>query len=169
MWSRSVSSYHLSKQSRWTLEVSWSNKQGFKRQKVLKDVETNKQSYFDRKKKRYNPKPILNKLTMISEPSNHFSAYCKTISLRGNSQLFFRYPLLSYLEPSAGKVLLYSGIFLVQLWLTQHLYRVTQKDVYPWKFQLWLWFKSYLFQITTTHYSVYGRPFTRVSTISVNF
>ena len=45
------------------------------------------------------------------------------------------------------------------------LYRVTQKDVYPWKFQLWLWLKSYLFQITTTHYSVYGRPFTRVSTI----
>ena len=42
------------------------------------------------------------------------------------------------------------------------LYRVTQKDVYPWKFQLWLWLKSYLFQITTTHYSVYGRPFTRV-------
>ena len=54
-------------------------------------------------------------------------------------------------------------------------YRVTQKDVYPWKFQLWLWLKSYLFQITTTHYSVwpftrvYGRPFTRVSTISVDF
>ena len=48
-------------------------------------------------------------------------------------------------------------------------YRVTQKDVYPWKFQLSLWLKSYLFQITTTHYSVYGRPFTRVSTISVDF
>ena len=48
-------------------------------------------------------------------------------------------------------------------------YRVTQKDVYPWKFQLWLWLKIYLFQITTTHYSVYGRPFTRVSTISVDF
>ena len=49
-------------------------------------------------------------------------------------------------------------------------YRVTQKDVYPWKFQLWLWLKSYLFQITTTHYSVYGRPFTtRVSTISDDF
>ena len=47
--------------------------------------------------------------------------------------------------------------------------RVTQKDVYPWKFQLWLWLKSYLYQITTTHYSVYGRPFTRVSTISVDF
>ena len=47
-------------------------------------------------------------------------------------------------------------------------YRVTQKDVYPWKFQLWLWLKSYLFQITATHYSVYGRPFTRVSTISVD-
>ena len=48
-------------------------------------------------------------------------------------------------------------------------YRVTQKDVYPWKFQLWPWLKSYLFQITTIHYSVYGRPFTRVSTISVDF
>jgi len=48
-------------------------------------------------------------------------------------------------------------------------YRVTQKDVCPWKFQLWLWLKSYLFQITTTYYSVYGRPFTRVSTISVDF
>ena len=51
----------------------------------------------------------------------------------------------------------------------ERLYRVTQKDVYPWKFQLWLWLKSYLFQITTTHYSVYGRPFTRLSTISVDF
>jgi len=39
----------------------------------------------------------------------------------------------------------------------KHKYRVTQKDVYPWKFQLWLWLKSYLFQITTTHYFIaYG-------------
>ena len=53
--------------------------------------------------------------------------------------------------------------------LHKYKYRVTQKDVYPWKFQLWLWLKSYLFQFTTTHYSVYGRPFTRVSTISVDF
>jgi len=53
--------------------------------------------------------------------------------------------------------------------IARYITRVTQKDVYPWKFQLWLWLKSYLFQITTTHYSVYGRPFTIVSTISVDF
>ena len=62
MWSRSVSSYHLtnSKQSRLTLEFSWSNK-GFKCQKVLKGLETNKQSFPDRnnlQKKRYNPESI---------------------------------------------------------------------------------------------------------------
>jgi len=61
MWSRNVSSYHLSKQCRWTLEFSWSNKQGFKCQKVLKGLETIKQSFSDRnnlQKKPYNPESI---------------------------------------------------------------------------------------------------------------
>ena len=73
-------------------------------------------------------------------------------------QLFF---LFSY-EPCIP-------VFCNFTFVNSTLYRVTQKDVYPWKFQLWLWLKSYLVQITTTHYSVYGRPFTRVSTISVDF
>ena len=60
-------------------------------------------------------------------------------------------------------------IFIILIFGNVPVTRVTQKDVYSWKFQLWLWLKSYLFQITTTHYSVYGRPFTRVSTISVDF
>jgi len=48
MWSCSVSSYHLSKQSRWTWKFSWSSKQGFKCQKVLKGLETYKKSFSDR-------------------------------------------------------------------------------------------------------------------------
>ena len=46
-WSRSVNSYHLFEQSLRTLEFSWSNKRGFKSQKVLKGLQTNKQSFSD--------------------------------------------------------------------------------------------------------------------------
>ena len=38
MWSCGLNSYHLFKQSRWTLEFSWSNKE-FNRQKVLKGLQ----------------------------------------------------------------------------------------------------------------------------------
>jgi len=47
LWSRSVSSYHLFKQSLWTLKFSWSNKRGFKCQKVLKGLQTNKHTFSD--------------------------------------------------------------------------------------------------------------------------
>ena len=48
MWSCSLSTYHLLKQSRWTLEFSWSNKIGFKCENALKGLETYKKSFSDR-------------------------------------------------------------------------------------------------------------------------
>jgi len=45
LWSRSVNSYHLFEQSLRTSEFSWSSKRGFKCQKVLKGLQTNKQSF----------------------------------------------------------------------------------------------------------------------------
>jgi len=47
LWTRSLNSYHLFEQSIRTLEFSWSNKRGFKWQKVLKGLQTNKQSFSD--------------------------------------------------------------------------------------------------------------------------
>ena len=62
LWSCSVTSYHLFMQSRRTLEISRSNKRGFKCQKVFKGLQTNKQSFSDWNnlwQKLYNPESII--------------------------------------------------------------------------------------------------------------
>jgi len=72
MWSCSVSLFHLPKQTRWTLEFSWSNKHGYKCQKALKGFETYKQSFSDRKKlqqKKYYPESIFGHSNHHLKPS----------------------------------------------------------------------------------------------------
>jgi len=96
MWSRSVS-YHLSKESRWTLEFSWSNEKDLNATKCWK-VWKQLNNHFPIETTCNRSNIILNRclnvLNMISEPSNCFSAPCKTISLTDNSKLFSPYLLL---------------------------------------------------------------------------
>ena len=126
MWSRSVSSYHLSKESRWTLEFSWSNKQGFECQKVLKGLLTNKHHFpieITCNRSNIILNRCLNILPMISEPFNRFSASCKTMLLTDNSNFFLP---ISYFNNSNHRLerSFFIPIFLVQLWLSQLFYHV---------------------------------------------